>query len=398
MTRRRKGHQVSQSYAVESLIQNWQERYRDLLDVNLATTLANEHAKQYVALFDQVRTNLDIFKQHRDWTQISSNIAHTYQMVANRDIRLAIEAIQPSFVSTILASQHAILPSKETINSLMFDIAPEIKTLVSRVREFEHWQSSLTERISTLITPWAFEDHLQDSVIGFSRIARLHDISSSSTPFASRSSTVFEEELGTPNTFYEDDDTDQREDKAIDSGMNPELIEFPSEAYPEVLIAAGFDFKVSQTLLVYSTGGNSHEELDPQYSSLFKLVEVRLRDFIASKLSRLSGEQWPERRIARQTFNKWNERKQKDHFRRGDSHPLICYADFMDLAEIISQKDNWEATFSQQFVTKGDFLVSMHRLNPIRNALAHSRSLVRSDQITLFSEAYRILSTLNVLK
>ena len=81
---------------------------------------------------------------------------------------------------------------------------------------------------------------------------------------------------------------------------------------------------------------------------------------------------------------------------RGDSFPLIFYADFTDLSEIICRRDNWNVSFHQLFASKPDLHVSLQRLIPVRKAIAHNRPLVRTDQIVLFSEAYRILAALGV--
>uniref|UniRef100_UPI003D6B6B21 Swt1 family HEPN domain-containing protein n=1 Tax=Pelagimonas sp. TaxID=2073170 RepID=UPI003D6B6B21 len=105
---------------------------------------------------------------------------------------------------------------------------------------------------------------------------------------------------------------------------------------------------------------------------------------------------WLKRRVNGDLQKRWQERKTADHDRRGDSYPLLYYADFMDLADIICQRQNWNDAFQRFFQSKPDFQASMQRLAPVRNNIGHNRPLVRADQITLLAEGYRILNALGV--
>lgn len=108
----------------------------------------------------------------------------------------------------------------------------------------------------------------------------------------------------------------------------------------------------------------------------------------------------PAARRMRQMENdlrkKWRERKAADHELRGDSFPLLYYADFIELMHIIIEGRNWREAFQRFFVSRDDFQVSMQRLGPVRNAIGHNRPLVRGDQLILFSEGTRILRALGV--
>ncbi len=85
-----------------------------------------------------------------------------------------------------------------------------------------------------------------------------------------------------------------------------------------------------------------------------------------------------------------------DHELRGDSFPLLYYANFMELMHIIIEGKNWNEAFQRFFVSKQDFQVSMQRLAPVRNTIGHNRPLVRTDQLILLAEDSRILRALGV--
>lgn len=68
----------------------------------------------------------------------------------------------------------------------------------------------------------------------------------------------------------------------------------------------------------------------------------------------------------------------------------------MDLADVIVQRNNWREAFQQIFPDKAEIEVSLHRLHPIRKAIAHSRPLDHADVLTLISESNRIFGWLRI--
>ena len=166
--------------------------------------------------------------------------------------------------------------------------------------------------------------------------------------------------------------------------------------YPSVLCSAGFQFRVEAIGSVPSDNGDDSGVFDPQHASLLQQVEHRLRVAVETELQELAGKNWHRSRVPGPTWKRWRERKDKDHQERRDSFPLIFYADFTDLSEIMCRQDNWNEAFQKVFVSKEDLKVSLRRLSPVRKAIAHNRPLVRTDQLILFSEAWRILTALGV--
>lgn len=249
--------------------------------------------------------------------------------------------------------------------------------------------------MAQLQNPWAIEDHLGVSIVGFARIARLHDISSGAVPFDPAGQEVFSEELGEPVAFDEDQSPEEREAAQIDAGLNAEVVAFPQDAYPHVLFSAGFEFRIEAVAPVRTERGEVGQ-YDPQHASLLGQIENRLRVVIETELHRIEGEPWLRRRVHGDLRKKWQGRKEADHEQRGDSFPLLYYSDFMELMHIIIEGKNWNEVFQRFFVSKQDFQISMQRLAPVRNTIGHNRPLVRTDQLILLAEGSRILRALGV--
>ena len=93
---------------------------------------------------------------------------------------------------------------------------------------------------------------------------------------------------------------------------------------------------------------------------------------------------------------RWKERQEEDRSFGRPVYAPIQYADFMDLAHIVGQSNNWDEAFKPIFRDREDFMMSLRRLHPVRKAIAHSRPLGRSDVLTLVAEATRIFHVLGI--
>jgi len=115
--------------------------------------------------------------------------------------------------------------------------------------------------------------------------------------------------------------------------------------------------------------------LDP-YKRVKKL-EVTLRKLIESKLSK-NDPNWWKTRIPDDVQDNAKKRKRKNespwNWIKG-GNPLIDYIDFGDYAKIISRRDNWNEFFSLIFINKNELSSKLGELEPIRNAIMHSRDI-----------------------
>lgn len=336
------------------------------------------------------------YANSQHWAETSAAIAAAHSAITHPETVDVLRRLDADLKGLVTTAHHAIVPLAEQLQSFSAAAAAAVHPLQEHFQQMEAWQTSLAERMGQLQNPWAIEDRLGVSMVGFARIARLYDISSGTEPYNPAVQEVFAEELGEPVDFDENQTPEDRETARIEAGMNAEIVAFPPAAYPQVLFSAGFQLRVEAVAIVTTENGDETGRHDPQHASFLGQIENRLRDLVQAELSRLEGESWLERRINGDLRKRWRERKTADHDRRGDSYPLLYYADFMDLADIICQRNNWNDAFQRYFKSKSDFQVAMQRLAPVRNDIGHNRPLVRADQITLFAEGYRILSALGV--
>lgn len=91
---------------------------------------------------------------------------------------------------------------------------------------------------------------------------------------------------------------------------------------------------------------------------------------------------------------KAEQRKSEEEQKLGPTlnlHP-IWYVDFMDYVEIITRGDNWKQAFEQIFKNKDDIRVTMEKLAPIRNKIAHMRPLTEREKKNLDALSENILA------
>lgn len=203
--------------------------------------------------------------------------------------------------------------------------------------EVKRWQSSIAQRMATLTTPWAMKDHLGISVVGFSRIVRLHDISTGDAPFAPKTIAVFEEELGQPIPFDDNGESEAHEVVAMDAGLNPELITFPKEVYSDRPTSVGFKFRIEKIGDVQSEKGDDSGVFDPWHACLLRSVENHLRKLIESELRKL-GERVGISRAYRVRFSKDGKSVRKRMNRSAKTHVLRSSIRILWICPILSAK------------------------------------------------------------
>jgi len=123
---------------------------------------------------------------------------------------------------------------------------------------------------------------------------------------------------------------------------------------------------------------------------LLKNLEEKIRKFLEQELSELTP-QWWKQRIPGDVKENAEERKQKDERRKNwdyKKQPLISYIDFTDYEKIITQKNNWNDVFKDVFHDKISISGKLKEIEPIRNAISHTRNLDPREikQLKFYSE------------
>jgi len=258
------------------------------------------------------------------------------------------------------------------------------------------WEIELAKRAAALGPSWEI-GRGTNSAVGFAKLAQLSDAASSSAPYSLPVTELFESELGNSRAGGDEDTAELRDAAAIAAGLHPELIAFPSVNFPSVVIAAGFKLLLPAISVPQPIeSADSSAMYEPRNVELFHSVEQSLRDLVESKLLGVVGPEWVKRRVPEAVGRRWQQRQSEERDLRRPVYGLIRYADFIDLADVITRGDNWNEVFQKIFVNKDDFRVSLARLHPIRKAIAHCRPLGRADVLTLVAEATRILSALGL--
>lgn len=357
--------------------------------------LERNDIKRQIDSITAAHASFEAYTRSQRWAEVSSAISAAHSALTRHETFDSLQRIDAKLRALVTNVHRAVVPMAEQLESFSAAAAAAVHPLQGHFERMEAWQTSLAHRMAQLQNPWAIKDNIGVSIVGFARIARLHDISNGAAPFDPAGQEVFSEELGKPLAFDDNQSPEDRETAQLDAGFNAEVIAFPRDTYPQVLFSAGFELRFESVAPIKTDGGEVGQ-YNPQHAGFLSEIENRLRALIEAELRQIEGEAWLRRRIHGDLRKKWQERKAADHEKRGDSFPPLYYADFMELMHIICEGRNWNDAFKRFFVSKTDFEVSMQRLAPIRNTIGHNRPLVRTDQLILLAEGTRILRALGV--
>ena len=310
------------------------------------------------------------------------------------------EALYPSSAMHVLDEINRTMAGYRNIATGLENPASKLASeLASMVEPYKalnlttlQWRDEIANRMSALQPTWALSDHIETSMLGFTRLGRLSDVVHGRQLFSRSVSDIVAEELGQAVDYDADAEPEEKDKTAIAGGLRPELIAFKPSTYPKVLIAAGFEFHLDPAPAPAGDGGEL--VYDPQHQLLFNEIERRLREFILNAMKEIGETDWVRDRVPGEIRDNWYDRREADRDAgRTGLHP-IYYADFMDLCAVITNRRNWREAFEQTFDNKHDFTVSMQRLHPVRLSIAHNRPLSRYEVLALMNEGARILLAL----
>jgi hypothetical protein len=280
-----------------------------------------------------------------------------------------------------VAARTFVLPTLDTV--------PQLASGISRIIEpyrataiADDRQGRLARKISELNQPWAIAGLVNPSAAGFARLVRLSDAAHVAAPFSESISELFASELGGHLEAFEASAA-SRDAAAVSSGLQADLIAFPPASYGSIVLTAGFRFNVMAPPLPQAIEAADPDAVyDSNHSTLLSTVEQHLRQFVEDRLLALEGPSWVKKRVSEAARKQWAERQAEDRQLGRPVYGLIHYADFMDLADVITQRNNWREAFAGIFGNADDLRMSLHRLHPVRKAIAHSRPLRTSRTIT----------------
>ena len=246
-------------------------------------------------------------------------------------------------------------------------------------------------------TPWIAAHLASLSFEGFAVVSRLGQAVRNAEPFDEAAREQIDEDLGDPIEVEDDAGPDERDAAHIEADMNAAMLTISPAAVREVLVETGFAFKIEFAPLPPTTDGSDPGHVfHPGDNMMMTAVEQKLRAAIDARMQTQYGATWLETRIDPSLLKEWIERRD-DAVGCGESPlPLIQYANFMELKDIVIRRQHWREVFRVIFRKKEHFQTSMERLYPIRLPLAHSRPIGIAQRYHLISEASHILRALGV--
>jgi len=128
----------------------------------------------------------------------------------------------------------------------------------------------------------------------------------------------------------------------------------------------------------------------PDSNNILKNLETEIRRFIEAELSELNSKWWKQL-IPGDVKEEAEKRKNDDEKRKTwefKEHKLISYINFPEYDKIITQKNNWNEIFQDVFRDKNRISTTLKGIEPIRNAISHTRNLdpLEEKQLIFYSE------------
>ena len=116
--------------------------------------------------------------------------------------------------------------------------------------------------------------------------------------------------------------------------------------------------------------------------SLLDSFEPELRAFIRTGLESHYGGEWWDRGVSREIREKAEKRRRQEAEKGRDVDIMECL-DWPHYEYILKSKENWESVFKAVFGDENSLLARLRPINDLRNPVAHTRGLSRSDMATL---------------
>ena len=306
------------------------EQQYPLADVRpLGVDFAEEFERQRRLLVEIQRpAALANLVQSEQWADISATIralhratqrsvATTAKLVSAE--HLASSAIFRDLRRVALAADRVLLPTLDSLHSLVSQAAAAIRPDQVHADAIAQQRRNLIDNLAALKVPWMLKDYPAVSVTGFARISRLHTLPQELEPYAPSVSEIYQDELGDPVPFDAEDSPEQRETAALDAGLSPELIAFPSSAYPSVLVAAGFEFRLEPLEPPATASGDRTGQYHAGDGELLYHIENRLRATVESKLHGTAGSTWVRTCVPREMRDEWKRRQQRSETKAATS-------------------------------------------------------------------------------
>lgn len=183
----------------------------------------------------------------------------------------------------------------------------------------------------------------------------------------------------------------------LERGLNPDLTDFPEEAFEEGLDASEIRGEPPPLLVVYEAPvpGQGDDELEAGFlrnnkaHDWLQRFETQIRRFIDEHMTAQYGADWPRSKLPNNMYDRWIDKQARDPHR--DRHTrLIVYADFTDYEPLITRSDVFRDVFRPFFGRVESFRESMFRLSLPRVEVSHARIITQDEALLFYAELKRL--------
>lgn len=302
----------------------------------------------------------------------------------------------------------AIEQFKDSIASTYIDAlnARELFGASSALAHFATEQSAFRKQIEALTLPTIrmLEEH--DAILSVAKLSALGNAVGTVAPFDAALTDTLAETLGQWTSRVDFPSLGlsaiERLEVYRDRGLDMDLVRLPAPLFGDVLEAVDLRFPVpspAPTRLPKRRRAESDDaygvvapkENRRAYDVVF-FLERNLRAYIHAKMAERYGADWPQHRLDKNTWKRWEKRARA----AGTDVPPIEFADLGDYPEIIAAPDHWDEVFAPAFCRRESMTESFYRLEPVRHATMHARVLTREEVLILYVEARRLLQAIGV--
>ncbi|GGL35618.1 hypothetical protein [Caulobacter rhizosphaerae] len=331
---------------------------------------------------------LERIEQARTATKMFEHLDRHSKLMSFLQTPAYMKALEAATSVRTLSDIGARLESTQLAVHRVADIGRLAELAAARVRPFEsllrvdNWTSALTQRMAAIDVDWAVADAEEESAEAFARLSRLSDLTREAPVYADETTEILVDELGEPTLAPAEVETSEvREARYDAAGRERELIAFPPAHYKEILVSAGHLVSFPPPPLVAVEGGLIEPvAFSPETGFLLQSLEANLRELVVAQLKALEGDAWLKRRVPEGVRKAWIAGQQAAREAGKPVFAPIHYANFMDLADVITAGNNW-GTFQGFFANKDNLRVGLIRLYGIRNDIAHARPISLTDQL-----------------
>lgn len=290
-----------------------------------------------------------------------------------------------------------LLPEHQRLAEVAARLADQIKPFPTMANIDTEWSERLRRQMESMTASWVDNQLRALSFQGFAVASRIGFSLRSAPAFDEETREELDEDLGGAIDVDDDSGPEDRDAAHIAAGMETSLFAIAPAGFGEVLIQTGFVLKREFVPVPQTTDGTDPGLMfHPGHNMLITVVEQNLRSVVNERMATEYGANWLRDRMHPDIVKEWTARREEAVSKGEASLDLIHYSNFMELKDIVVRKDHWRVLFKTVFKHKGHFEMSMERLHPIRNPLAHSRPIGRGQQIHLMSEAAHVLGALGI--